>query len=99
MQQFNSLFISNENVSTSAIHSTLSDNESDNDIINFQLCCLLRTHRMSDEVVIVEVPTRDGIEHEEDDVTILHSQCIPRMSVYIIFPIAVLVLVLSCAFI
>lgn len=54
---------------------------------------------MSEEIVIVEVPTRDGIEHEEDDVTILHSQCVPRTSVYMIFPIAVLILVLSCAFI
>lgn len=61
--------------------------------------CSFPIRMMSDEVVIVEVPTQDGIENEEDDVTVLHSQCIPRTSVYVIFPIAVLVLVLSCAFI
>lgn len=55
--------------------------------------------RFSDEVVIVEVPTRDGIEHEDDDITILVSQCVPRMAVYMIFPIAVLFFILSCAFI
>lgn len=52
----------------------------------------------SDEIVIVEVPTRDGIEHEGDDVTFLVSSCHPRMSVYVIFPVAVLFLVLGCAF-
>lgn len=53
----------------------------------------------SDEMVIVEVPTRDGIEHDEDDITYLISTCHPRMSVYVIFPISVLLLILSCAFI
>ncbi|XP_062545296.1 uncharacterized protein LOC134211920 isoform X2 [Armigeres subalbatus] len=52
----------------------------------------------SDERVIVEVPTRDGIEHEEDDITFLISTCQPRMAIYIIFPISVLFLVLTCAF-
>lgn len=52
----------------------------------------------SDERVIVEVPTRDGIEHEEDDITFLISTCQPRMAVYIVFPISVLFLVLTCAF-
>jgi hypothetical protein len=52
----------------------------------------------SDETVIVEVPTRDGIEHEEDDITFLISSCHPRMSVYVIFPVAVLFLILGCAF-
>lgn len=52
----------------------------------------------SDERVIVEVPTRDGIEHEEDDITLLISTCQPRMAIYIIFPISVLFLVLTCAF-
>lgn len=52
----------------------------------------------SDERVIVEVPTRDGIEHEEDDITLLVSTCQPRMAIYIIFPISVLFLVLTCAF-
>jgi hypothetical protein len=52
----------------------------------------------SDETVIVEVPTRDGIEHEDDDITFLVSSCYPRMSVYVIFPVAVLFLILGCAF-
>lgn len=54
---------------------------------------------LTSEVVIVEVPTRDGIEHEGDDFTILISTCHPRMAVYVIFPIAVLFLILTCAFI
>lgn len=48
--------------------------------------------------VIVEVPTRDGIDHEIDDISILVSTCVPRMGVYVIFPIAVLFFVLGCAF-
>ncbi|XP_058820247.1 uncharacterized protein LOC131682624 isoform X2 [Topomyia yanbarensis] len=52
----------------------------------------------SDERVIVEVPTRDGIEHEEDDITFLISTCQPRMAIYVVFPISVLFLVLTCAF-
>lgn len=52
----------------------------------------------SDEHVIVEVPTRDGIEHEEDDITFLISTCQPRMAIYVIFPVSVLFLVLTCAF-
>lgn len=52
----------------------------------------------SDETVIVEVPTRDGIEHEEDDITLLVSKCKPRMGVYIIFPVTILFLILGCAF-
>lgn len=53
----------------------------------------------SDETVIVEVPTRDGIEHEADDITYLLSRCQPRMTVYMIFPILVLFFILGCAFI
>lgn len=53
---------------------------------------------MSDEIVIVEIPTRDGIEHEEDDIAKLYSKCHPRTYVYAIFPISVLILILSCAF-
>lgn len=52
----------------------------------------------SKETVIVEVPTRDGIEHEDDDITYLVSTCQPRMSVYIIFPVAVIFLILGCSF-
>lgn len=52
----------------------------------------------SDQSVIVEVPTRDGIEHEDDDITLLISTCHPRMSVYMVFPISVMFLILGCAF-
>lgn len=61
--------------------------------------CHFPIQLMSDEVVIVEVPTRDGIEHEDDDITLLVSQCVPRMTVYVIFPVLVLVFILGCAFI
>ncbi|CRK86525.1 CLUMA_CG000196, isoform A [Clunio marinus] len=57
--------------------------------------CRFPIQMFSDEVVIVEVPTRDGIEHEDDDITYLYSQCVPRMAVYVVFPIAVLVFILS----
>uniref|UniRef100_U5EDH3 Putative wrky transcription factor protein 1 n=1 Tax=Corethrella appendiculata TaxID=1370023 RepID=U5EDH3_9DIPT len=60
--------------------------------------CSFPIHFWSDETVVVEVPTRDGIEHEEDDITYLVSTCHPRMTVYMIFPITVLFLILSCAF-
>ena len=57
----------------------------------------------SDETVIVEIPTRDGLERDGidramDDINNLISSCNPRMSVYIIFPVAVLFLILGCAF-
>lgn len=71
---------------------------------NYTKGCINRTECnfpltfFSAETVIVEVPTRDGIEHEQDDISLLISSCHPRMSVYIIFPVAVLFLILSCAF-
>lgn len=61
--------------------------------------CNFKVQMFSDEVVIVEVPTKDGIEHEDDDISLLVSQCTPRMSVYIIFPILVIIFILGCAFI
>ncbi|KAJ8916248.1 hypothetical protein NQ315_016388 [Exocentrus adspersus] len=60
--------------------------------------CRFPIRFLSDITVIVEVPTRDGIEHEEDDITWLTSTCHPRMGVYVIFPILVLLLILACAF-
>ncbi|XP_018562651.1 uncharacterized protein LOC108904538 isoform X1 [Anoplophora glabripennis] len=60
--------------------------------------CKFPIRFMSDETVIVEVPTRDGIEHEEDDITLLTSTCHPRMAVYMVFPILVLLMILACAF-
>lgn len=52
----------------------------------------------TDEIVIVEVPTRDGIEQEDDDITHLISTCHPRMVIYAFFPIAVLFIIMGCAF-
>jgi len=60
--------------------------------------CTFPINMMSEDLVIVEVPTRDGIEHEDDDITQLVSTCIPRTEIYAIFPILVLLLILSCAF-
>lgn len=60
--------------------------------------CTFPIDFLTDEMVIVEVPTRDGIEHEGDDFTVLISTCHPRKAVYVVFPIAVLFLILSCAF-
>ncbi|KAJ1520218.1 hypothetical protein ONE63_004428 [Megalurothrips usitatus] len=53
---------------------------------------------LSTETVIVEVPTRDGIEHEQDDFSLLISSCQPRRTVYAIFPVTVLIIILACAF-
>ncbi|XP_016973862.1 uncharacterized protein LOC108040768 isoform X2 [Drosophila rhopaloa] len=60
--------------------------------------CTFNINFLSDEIVVVEVPTRDGIEHEEDDITNLISTCHPRSEIYAIFPITVLVLILCCSF-
>ncbi|GJQ85996.1 hypothetical protein Trydic_g14940 [Trypoxylus dichotomus] len=60
--------------------------------------CTFNIPFWSDRTVIVEVPTRDGIEHEEDDITLLVSTCHPRMSIYMVFPISVMFLILGCAF-
>ncbi|XP_011552533.3 uncharacterized protein LOC105384069 isoform X1 [Plutella xylostella] len=52
----------------------------------------------SDELVIVEVPTKDGIRSAENDSSILTSVCHPRVNVYVFFPIAVLMMILLFAF-
>lgn len=52
----------------------------------------------SDELVIVEKPTKEGLQNEESDSSILMSVCHPRVSVYILFPISVLLLILLFAF-
>lgn len=62
--------------------------------------CSFRISPLSADRVIVEIPTKDGIVHNEmDDVGMLISICKPRMSAYMIFPIAILLLILGCAFI
>lgn len=59
--------------------------------------CFFDVSFLSQESVIVEVPTKDGIEYKED-YSILISTCHPRMSVYAVFPIAVLLSILLFAF-
>lgn len=63
-----------------------------------QTKCLFSLNLMSSDRVIVEIPTKDGIEHEIDDIGMLISVCEPRMEAYVIFPIAVLFFILGCAF-
>ncbi|XP_032674172.1 uncharacterized protein LOC116845507 [Odontomachus brunneus] len=61
--------------------------------------CSFSLNMLSSARVIVEIPTRDGIEHSEmDDVSMLISTCHPRMGAYVIFPIAIMFLILGCAF-
>ncbi|XP_055707292.1 uncharacterized protein LOC129804205 isoform X2 [Phlebotomus papatasi] len=71
--------------------------EGSRDCIN-STTCAFPIHFFSDETVIVEVPTRDGIEHEDEDFTTLISSCKPRMAIYVIFPIAILFLLVTCSF-
>lgn len=62
--------------------------------------CSFSLNMLSADRVIVEIPTKDGIEHDEkDDFSMLISICQPRMGTYMIFPIAMLFLILSCAFV
>ncbi|XP_029164380.1 uncharacterized protein LOC114935663 [Nylanderia fulva] len=62
--------------------------------------CSFSLNVLSADRIIVEIPTKDGIEHNEiDDVNVLISTCQPRMGAYIIFPIITLLFILSCAFI
>ncbi|XP_039308156.1 uncharacterized protein LOC105208078 isoform X2 [Solenopsis invicta] len=62
--------------------------------------CSFHIKPLSADRVIVEIPTKDGIDHNEmDDVDMLISICQPRMGAYMIFPIATLLLILGCAFI
>lgn len=60
--------------------------------------CIFPLNFFTNQRVIVEIPTKNGIEHEDDDISFLLSVCEPRMSVYIVFPILVLFLILGCAF-
>lgn len=60
--------------------------------------CEFNIDFFSDELVIVEKPTKEGLQNEESDSSILVSICHPRISVYIFFPISVLLLILLFAF-
>lgn len=60
--------------------------------------CSFTLDLMSPDRVIVEIPTKDGIDLDPDEISLLISVCHPRMGVYAIFPIAVLFFILGCAF-
>lgn len=61
--------------------------------------CSFSLSPLSADRIIVEIPTKDGIEHNEmDDISILISICQPRMGAYMVFPIAMLLVILGCAF-
>lgn len=61
--------------------------------------CSFSLSPLSADRIIVEVPTKDGIEDKMDDTNILISICQPRMGAYMFFSIAMMVSVLGCAFI
>ncbi|XP_005180138.2 uncharacterized protein LOC101889298 [Musca domestica] len=76
------------------LYSNLSDSQA---CIN-ATSCSFPIRFLSHEIVVVEVPTRDGIEHEDDDITNLISTCHPRTEIYIIFPILVLIIILLSSY-
>ncbi|CAL7941908.1 unnamed protein product [Xylocopa violacea] len=63
-----------------------------------QTKCSFSINLLSSDRVIVEIPTKEDLEYEIDDVDLLLSICHPRMEVYVIFPVAVLFFILACAF-
>lgn len=72
-------------------------------VSNSKMClnsteCVFNVEMFSDELVIVEVPTKDGLNINDDSFFILTSVCHPRVSVYIFFPVSVLLLILIFAF-
>lgn len=73
-------------------------NISDSKICLNKTECQFNVDMFSDELVIVEVPTKDGLNNNDEDTFVLMSVCHPRMSVYIIFPVSVLLLILLFAF-
>lgn len=72
-------------------------NNSDSKVCMNKTECEFNVSMFSDELVIVEVPTKDGL-HNEDNVSVLISVCHPRATVYAFFPISVLMLILLFAF-
>lgn len=57
--------------------------------------CSFSLNMLSADRVIVEIPTKDD---KNDDDNILISICQPRMGAYMIFPIAMIFVILGCAF-
>lgn len=73
-------------------------NMSDSKVCINKTECEFSVGFFSDELVIVEVPTTDGLKNDDSDSSILISVCHPRTSVYIFFPVSVLLLILLFAF-
>lgn len=73
-------------------------NMSDSKVCINKTECEFSVGFFSDELVIVEVPTTDGLKNDDTDSSILISVCHPRTAVYIFFPVSVLLLILLFAF-
>ncbi|XP_050670151.1 uncharacterized protein LOC126968952 isoform X2 [Leptidea sinapis] len=72
-------------------------NMSDSKVCLNKTMCTFNVEMFSDELVIVEIPTLDGLKND-DEASILVSVCHPRMSIYIFFPVSVLLFILLFAF-
>ncbi|XP_067007035.2 uncharacterized protein [Anabrus simplex] len=98
------IFFSDNDLYVNSIHAIFDIYKTTYEFTNYTRGCINKTECKfpiafwSDDIVIAEIPTRDGIEHEDDDMSYLVSSCYPRMSVYVIFPVTVLFLILGCAF-
>ncbi|OWR51668.1 hypothetical protein KGM_211105 [Danaus plexippus plexippus] len=86
------------NATANILEDTSYSNISDSKICLNKTECQFNVDMFSDELVIVEVPTKDGLNNNDEDTFVLMSVCHPRMSVYIIFPVSVLLLILLFAF-
>lgn len=73
-------------------------NMSESKVCINQTKCDFSVDFFSDELVIVEVPTKEGIRSEDNNESILISVCHPRMHIYVFFPVSVLILILLFAF-
>lgn len=99
------IFYSDNDIRINDIHAIFDIHKPTYQFGNYSVGCINKTECRfpvkfwSDEIVVIEVPTRDGIENERDDITILTSVCVPRSAVYSIFPILMLLFILVCAFI
>lgn len=98
------IFYSDNDLVENVIHAVFDIYKPSYQLANITKSCINKTScsfpvsMFSKEIVIVEIPTRDGIENEEEDMAQLVSVCHPRMAVYVIFPLLVLILILGCAF-
>ncbi|XP_065164558.1 uncharacterized protein [Atheta coriaria] len=100
------IFYSDNDIENNIIHAVFDvfkptfqymNNTKDKECINVTECHF-PIQFLSDETVVVEVPTHDGIEVDEDNMFLLVSTCHPRVGIYIVFPISVMLLILGCGF-